>query len=180
MTQSKQLYRVVESKPIHNLSRNDKSRRAILRQVNGLAWLLDNSIRIPLINYRIGFDALLGLIPGFGDFAGALMSGFIVFQAIRLDMSRAVLTRMALNVAIEATVGMIPLVGDIFDATFKANARNVELLNQVMGTTQASRAMGRAAGRGAIALVLGALASLIVLLGAVGATLFWWVVSLFR
>jgi hypothetical protein len=176
MTNSKQRYQVIESKPI----RDERSRRAILQQVNGLAWLLDNSIQLPLINYRIGLDAIVGLIPGFGDVAGLVVSSVIVLQAIRLGVPRAILSRMLANIILEALVGVVPIVGDLFDATFKANARNVELLNQAMDNSQGARAMGEAAGRGIIAGVIGALVGLLVLVGSIGATLFWWIVSLFR
>jgi len=166
-----------------NLSRtdatyNDKSRQGILDQVNGLAWLLDNSIRIPIINYRIGLDAIVGLIPGLGDFAGMLLSSFIVIQAIRIGAPRATLLRMVLNVTIEALIGLIPILGDLFDATFKANARNVGLLNAALGNPATSSIVRKSTGKGAIAVVIGALVGLIALIGGAGVALFWGLVSL--
>lgn len=112
------------------LKRHDKGRQATLKNLKHLAWLLDNSITIPLIGYRIGFDAVLGLIPVFGDIAGLLLSAFIVVQAIRLGASKTTLTRMVSNLAFETLLGAIPIVGDVFDATYKANSRNVRLLLQ--------------------------------------------------
>jgi hypothetical protein len=114
------------------LHQNDKSRQAILDQVNRLAWLLDNSIYIPIINYRVGLDAVFSVIPVLGDVAGLLLSSFIVIQAMRLGASRATLMRMVLNIAIEALVGAIPGLGDVFDATYKANVRNARLLHQAV------------------------------------------------
>ena len=108
------------------------NRQATLRQVNQLAWLLDNSIQLPVINYRIGLESLLGLIPVLGDLAGLLISSYIVLQAARLGASQQVITRMITNVVLEAAIGSIPIVGDIFDATFKANLRNVRLLNEAL------------------------------------------------
>lgn len=85
-----------------------------------------------MINYRIGLESLLGLIPVLGDLAGLLISSYIVLQAARLGASQQVITRMITNVVLEAAIGSIPIVGDIFDATFKANLRNVRLLNEAL------------------------------------------------
>jgi hypothetical protein len=132
---------------------------ASLVQVRRLAQLLDNSIPLPG-GARIGWDAVLGLIPGVGDAVGALLSGYIVVQALRLGASAPVLTRMLGNIAIEALVGAVPFLGDLFDAAFKANARNVQLLEQHLGAPQATRRASRA-------WVLGILVALVVLLGVV-------------
>jgi hypothetical protein len=108
-----------------------------------LAWLLDSSIRIPGTSFTIGLDALIGLVPVAGDLVGVLLSSYIVREAAALGVSKSILVRMALNVAVEGIVGMIPFAGDLFDAAFKANQRNVRLLNayleQPVRTTRASR-----------------------------------------
>lgn len=101
-------------------------------QLNRLAWLLDNSIPIPGLNFRIGLDALFGLIPGVGDALGVLLSGYILREAARLGVPKTLLIRMGLNVVAEGLVGMIPLLGDLFDAAWKANQRNVNLLNEYL------------------------------------------------
>lgn len=98
-----------------------------LRRLQALAWLLDNSIPLPG-GFRIGVDALLGLIPGIGDAMGALISAYIVNEARSMGASRSVLLRMMGNVLIETAIGSIPFAGDVFDAAFKANARNLALL----------------------------------------------------
>lgn len=152
---------------------------AILKQVDQLAWLLDNSIYLPIINYRVGLDALIGLIPGLGDAAGLIVSSFIVLQAIRLRAPRAILGRMVLNIVIEAVVGLIPVLGDFFDATFKANVRNVRLLRLAFDQPANSRAINQASGKGVIAAVIGALVGLIVLIGGAGAAIFWGILSFF-
>jgi len=100
-----------------------------IRRLRGLAWLLDNSIPLPG-GYRIGIDAIVGLIPGIGDAIGALLSTFILNEARLLGAPRSVLMRMTANVVIETLVGSIPLAGDLFDAAFKANMRNLALLEQ--------------------------------------------------
>lgn len=99
-----------------------------VRRVRGLAQLLDNSIPLPG-GFRVGLDAVIGLVPGIGDTAGAVLSAYILAQAARMGVPRSVLLRMAANVGIEAVVGAIPFVGDLFDAGWKANARNVALIN---------------------------------------------------
>jgi hypothetical protein len=106
----------------------------VLKRVRALAWLLDNSIPIPGTRLRIGLDPLIGLIPGLGDAAGALVSGYILLEAGRLGASRSTLLRMAANILIEAVVGWIPLAGDLFDAGWKANQKNLALLEQALTT----------------------------------------------
>jgi hypothetical protein len=91
--------------------------------------VLDEAIRIPGTNIRIGLDALLGLLPGGGDVAGGLFSGLIILQAARVGAPTAVLGRMLANVAIDVVVGTIPLLGDLFDVAWRSNSRNVRLLD---------------------------------------------------
>lgn len=108
----------------------DPSGARRLRRLDRLARLLDESIRIPALRYRIGYDALIGLLPGIGDAAGLLIGTYVVIEAARFRVPRSTLLRMVANVAIEAAVGTIPLIGDVFDATYKSNLRNVRLLRQ--------------------------------------------------
>ena len=94
-----------------------------------VAWLLDSSIPLPGTRLTIGLDALVGLLPFAGDLLGVLASSYILAEAQRLGVSRAVMARMAFNVAIEGIVGVVPFAGDAFDAVWKANQRNVRLIN---------------------------------------------------
>jgi len=98
-----------------------------IRRLRSLAWLLDNSIPLPG-GYRIGLDPLIGLVPGLGDALGALFSAYIIIEARSLGAPRSILLRMIGNVALETVVGAIPFAGDVFDAVFKANSRNLALL----------------------------------------------------
>lgn len=98
-----------------------------IQRLRTLAWLLDNSIPLPG-GYRIGIDALIGLVPGIGDAIGALLSAYIVNEARALGAPRSVLLRMITNIMIETVIGSIPFAGDLFDAAFKANMRNLALL----------------------------------------------------
>jgi hypothetical protein len=98
-----------------------------IRRLRQLAWLLDNSIPLPG-GYRIGLDAIIGLVPGIGDAIGALLSAFIVNEARSLGAPRSVLMRMLGNLLLDTIIGAIPFAGDLFDAGFKANSRNLALL----------------------------------------------------
>jgi len=102
---------------------------ARLKRVRLLSRLLDEQFRIPGTTQRIGLDGLLGLIPGVGDAAGALLSTYILYEAIRLGTPTSVLLRMVANIGIDTVVGAIPVAGDIFDIAWKANKKNAVLLH---------------------------------------------------
>lgn len=98
-----------------------------LERLRFLANLLDTCIMLPG-GYRIGLDPILGLIPGVGDLIGAGISLYIVREAAKLGIPKWVVLRMLANVGTEALIGFIPVLGDVFDAAFKANMRNLRLL----------------------------------------------------
>jgi hypothetical protein len=109
-----------------------------------LSYLLDNSIPIPGTPFRIGVDSIIGLIPGVGDLVGGAFSLYIILEAARLGAPRSLLARMGWNVAIDVLVGAVPLLGDLFDAGWKANMRNLALLErQVHRPTESARANRR-------------------------------------
>lgn len=116
-----------------------------VERIKTFAKLLDEAITIPGTNYRIGWDAIIGIIPGIGDFASAALSIYIVVQAQRLGVSRRVLLKMIANVGLDSLVGAVPLAGDFFDATFKSNIRNVKLLEKSLASRQ-DPAVGRPKG----------------------------------
>ena len=101
-------------------------------KLNRLAWLLDNSIRIPGTQIRFGLDGLIGLIPGIGDAAGAIISSHILTQAAQLGAPKSLLLKMGFNIGFDAVLGLIPGVGDVADFVWKANYRNVQLLNEYL------------------------------------------------
>ena len=137
---------------------------SVRRRIARLAWLLDNSIPVPGTRFRIGLDAIVGLIPGLGDLLGVLLSSYIVREAARIGTPPSVLIRMALNVAVEGVVGLIPFLGDIFDAAWKANQRNLALLDahfkDPRGTVRSSRTF--------VALLVAALIAFIAIIAALG------------
>lgn len=98
--------------------------------LNKLAKLMDAQFAIPGTNIRFGLDALIGLIPGAGDLSTFAISGYMLFIMAKNGASGFVLARMVLNILIDAIVGAVPVLGDIFDIAFKANMRNMQLMNQ--------------------------------------------------
>lgn len=108
----------------------DQDDEAVLRRLRRLGRVMDSAFRVPGTRWRIGADALIGLIPGVGDTASAAVSLWIVNEARRLDISSGTLLRMLWNVLVDAVVGSIPLLGDLFDAGYKANQKNVDLIER--------------------------------------------------
>jgi len=106
------------------------------------AGVLDAAFRIPGTGIRFGLDALIGLVPGAGDAVAGLFSVAVVLQAARMGLPRVVIARMVLNSLVDLLVGAIPLVGDLFDVAWKANLRNVRMLDRFVreGERKPSRA----------------------------------------
>ena len=98
-----------------------------LQRLRFLANLLDSCIMLPG-GYRIGIDPILGLIPVVGDLLGAGLSLYVVREAAKLGIPKWIVVRMLANVGIETLIGFVPVLGDLFDAAFKANIRNLRLL----------------------------------------------------
>jgi hypothetical protein len=119
------------SQPPIQLSQVDAdSKAATLKRLRLFSRLLDRAIPIPGTNIGIGLDPILGLLPAGGDFLGVVLSAYIILEAARLGASQSVLSKMVLNIAIDALLGVIPILGDIFDIAWTANQRNMTLLEQ--------------------------------------------------
>ena len=106
---------------------------ARLRRLRHLAWMVDGMFRIPGLRFRFGLNSLIGLVPGGGDAVLGLISLYIVYEAHRLGVPRATLAKMLGNVAIEVVAGSVPVLGDLFDMTLKANLRNIAVLERHFG-----------------------------------------------
>ena len=124
-----------------------------------LARLLDDLIRVPGTNIGIGLDPIIGLIPGVGDMIGGLMSSYILMVAAQEGVPASVLTRMLGNIALDSLVGVVPLLGDLFDFGMKSNRRNVDLLERYLATPSKTKA----ASRGIVVLVI--LAAILLIVG---------------
>ena len=134
-----------------------------LARARAVARALDSAIGIPGTKYRVGLDPLLGLVPGLGDVAGAALSGYIVLTGIQLGVSRTVVLRMLANVGMDTVAGSVPLLGDLFDAGWKANNRNVALIERHVASPDATRRASR--------LMIGAVVSVLALLALGGVAL---------
>ena len=115
-----------------------------LQRLRRYADLLDDGIRIPGTRFRIGLDPIIGLVPGFGDMAGAALSVAIIWEAAQRGVPAFTLLRMAMNVVVDAGLGSVPVAGDVFDALWKANRKNVAMLERHVGQTpsRAKRTFG--------------------------------------
>jgi hypothetical protein len=104
-----------------------------------LALIMDNLLRFPGTKFRFGLDPVVGLIPGIGDTASAIVSAMTLIYAARCGLPKILLARMSLNILINEFVGIIPGVGDAFSFWFKSNARNYELLQGHLGEWRSAR-----------------------------------------
>jgi hypothetical protein len=102
----------------------------MLQALRKWSVLLDSAFRVPGTRMTFGLDPILGLIPGLGDLTTPFFSVVLLLQGVRLRIPRVVLLRMLMNAAIDMATGFIPLVGDIVDFGWKANVRNLALLEQ--------------------------------------------------
>ncbi|MGF1535613.1 MAG: DUF4112 domain-containing protein [Elainellaceae cyanobacterium] len=101
-----------------------------LNRIRKFSRLMDTAIGIPGTKFRIGLDPIIGLLPGAGDLITTGLSVYILVMAARFRLPMPLLRGMIFNVALEGILGSVPVVGDIFDAFFKANIRNLAVLEQ--------------------------------------------------
>jgi hypothetical protein len=106
---------------------------ARLQRLRMIAWMIDGVFRVPGTGFRFGLNSLIGLVPFGGDAILGTISLYIVYEAAQLGLPRAQLARMLLNVGLEVFGGSIPLVGDLFDMTLKANLRNLAIIEKHLG-----------------------------------------------
>ncbi|MFT7590035.1 MAG: hypothetical protein ACI959_002257 [Limisphaerales bacterium] len=111
----------IEAKPVNDLPKE-------LSWLERLTGLMDTAFRIPFTNIRFGIDPIIGLIPGFGEFIPTLISGIMVITMARHGVGGMAVVQMMGNVILDFIVGLIPVIGDIFDLGYKSNIRNLNLL----------------------------------------------------
>ncbi len=108
----------------------DSDTQTELQRLKKTASLLDSWVRVPGTRFSFGIDSLLGLIPVVGDTAMLACGLWFVYRAGRIGISKPVLLRMLANVGIDYAIGSVPVIGDLFDFFWKANLRNLALLEK--------------------------------------------------
>lgn len=126
------------------LERQDRGTGKVDQSIERLSWLMDDLFRIPVLGWRFGLDAIIGLIPALGDTTTSLVSFYILASAVKYRVPKITLLRMGLNIAIDYAVGSLPVVGDLFDAWWKSNQMNVELLKRRAPVSEIDAEAGRA------------------------------------
>jgi hypothetical protein len=114
---------------VNDLIKNKKAIE-IEKGLDDLSRYLDGLFRIPGTDWRFGLDALIGLVPNFGDTLTSLASFYILIAGVRYGVPKITLLRMAFNIGIDYLIGSIPFIGDAFDFFWKANSKNIELIRQ--------------------------------------------------
>lgn len=113
----------------------DLTPQGTMERLEWLAWFSDSALRIPGTSRSVGADGLLSLVPGVGTLVGTGMSLYVIGEAVRHGVPPRLLTRMGLIIAADTALGAIPVIGFLFDMTFKANTRNLNLLRQHLAET---------------------------------------------
>ena len=161
------------SSPRISLANLPQQSASSLKRLRQLSHLLDNAIPIPGTGVRFGLDPILGLLPGGGDMASGLMSIYIVFEGARMGLPAATIGRMGFNIVLDLLTGTLPVLGDLFDVAWKANSRNVTLLERHLAEPTPSRASDRIFA----AVVIGALLALVIGMAALSV---WLITSLWN
>ena len=149
----------------------------IERELEVFSQLMDNQFRLPVLGWRFGLNAIIDLIPEFGDVITTLIALYVLVSAVRYRVPKVTLLRMGLNIAIYFVGGLVPLAGDLFAVWWKPNIRNINLLRQRATVSAAEAKQGRASDWLFLALIAGGLLAL--LFGSIALTLFvlWYIAS---
>ena len=110
---------------------NKEVKEEKLIRLKRLSERLDNTFTIPGTKYKIGIEALIGAVPIIGDLIGGILASYIMYSGMKMGAPPRIITRMAVNIAIDFAIGSIPIVGDLFDFVWKANKKNVKLIEEV-------------------------------------------------
>ena len=107
---------------------NKEIKEEKLIRLKRLSERLDNTFTIPGTKYKIGIEALIGAVPIIGDLIGGILASYIMYSGVKMGAPPRIIARMAVNIAIDFAIGSIPIIGDLFDLVWKANKKNVELI----------------------------------------------------
>jgi hypothetical protein len=125
------------------LSSSPNSPLLQLARLRRISDLWDRAFGIPGTKWRVGLESLVGLLPVGGDVVGLGISIYILWQVVQFNLPKTILVRMVINIAIDALVGSVPILGDLFDVTWKANTKNVNLLESHLQQPSQSRQADR-------------------------------------
>src|SRR2546423_12525063 len=149
----------------------------IERELEVLTQLMDNQFRIPILDWRFGFNAIIDLIPEFGDIATTIVALYILVSAVRYRVPKITLLRMGLNIGIYFVGGLIPLAGDLFDAWWKPNIRNINLVRKRATVSAEEARQGRTSDWVFVAIIIGTLLTLLFGSVALSILFFWYVAT---
>jgi len=152
----------------------------IERELEVVGQLMDNQFRVPVLGWRFGLNAIIDLIPQFGDVATTIVALYILVSAVRYRVPKVTLLRMGLNIAIYFVVGLVPFAGDLFAIWWKPNIRNLNLLKRRATVSAAEAKRGRTSDWLFVLLIIGSVVAL--LIGSIALTLFlfWYLASQLR
>src|SRR5438132_6712805 len=152
----------------------------IERELEVLSQIMDNQFRIPVLGWRFGLNAIIDLIPEFGDIATTIVALYILVSAVRYRVPKITLLRMGLNIGIYFVGGLIPLAGDLFDAWWKPNIRNLNLLRKRATVSAEEARRGRTSDWVFVAIIIGTLLTLLFGSVALSILFFWYIANNLR
>jgi len=120
----------IQTRPRFGMTKEERKRIEIEDGLESLSKYLDDWVKIPVVGWRFGLDALIGLIPNIGDTMTSVASFYILVAGVRYGVPKITLLRMAFNIGLDYVVGVIPFVGDAFDFFWKANKQNMDLIRE--------------------------------------------------
>src|SRR3989454_5236926 len=150
------------------------------RELEVLSQLMDNQFQVPVLGWRFGLNAIIDLIPEFGDIATTIVALYILVSAVRYRVPKITLLRMGLNIAIYFVGGLIPFAGDLFDAWWKPNIRNIDLLRRRATVSIEEARRGRSSDFVFVSVIVGTLLTL--LFGSIALSVFilWYIATHLR
>jgi len=171
-----------------DLELSDKKHHPVLRptsiqverELEVFSQLMDNRFRVPVLGWRFGLNAIIDLIPEFGDLITAIIALYVLVSAVRYRVPKITLLRMGLNIAIYFVGGLVPLAGDVFAIWWKPNIRNLNLLRERATVSAAEAKNGRASDWAFVAVIVGGLLGLLFTSIAVTFFIFWYIATHLR
>lgn len=149
---------------------------AVQARIARVTHVLDDLVPVPGTSQKVGIDPVIGLIPGVGDIVAALVGGWVIAEAARFGVPRIVLARMVVNLLVDLAIGLVPIIGDLFDIVSRSNSANLALFRRHALDPDASTAGHRAFFAGMVLLLVGA----IWLVAALVARMLDWLVGALR